>query len=259
MYGGGARISENAHLMQCIISNNYAKINGGGIIFSYGGIISDCNIIGNITSNDGGGVYCDAGGLVNRCLISHNSSERFGGGVCFLEHSGEGGKVDNSIIFMNTSKEKGGGIYCWDGGIINNSTIVKNSTGNSAGGIFCSLSGTLRNSIVYYNSAEINDNFYINGGTFEYSCSFPLTIGEGNISNNPEFINIVSNDFRLELLSQCINVGTNVYAISDLDLDGNPRIVDGIVDMGAYEYIPEPTLFIVYNLSFIYYLIKRKK
>ena len=30
------------------------------------------------------------------------------------------------------------------------------------------------------------------------------------------------------------------------DLDGNPRIIGGQVDMGSYEFIPEPTLFIIY-------------
>ena len=40
--------------------------------------------------------------------------------------------------------------------------------------------------------------------------------------------------------SPCINAGTNAYAPMPFDLDGNSRIHDGTVDMGCYEFVPEP-------------------
>jgi len=55
-----------------------------------------------------------------------------------------------------------------------------------------------------------------------------------------------------------VDAGTNAFAAIPVDLDGNPRIHDGTVDMGCYEFIPEPCfylLFIIYQLLFI---IKRE-
>jgi hypothetical protein len=40
---------------------------------------------------------------------------------------------------------------------------------------------------------------------------------------------------RLQPASPCINAGQNSYVPGGSDLDGNPRIVGGTVDMGAYE------------------------
>lgn len=59
--------------------------------------------------------------------------------------------------------------------------------------------------------------------------------GFGNITNPPLFIN-TNNDFHLQSNSPCINSGNNSYVANAIDLDGNPRIVGGTVDIGAYEY-----------------------
>ena len=61
--------------------------------------------------------------------------------------------------------------------------------------------------------------------------------GTANINADPLFVDAGSDDLRLWFFSPAINAGHNGYLPADVttDLDGNPRIVGGVVDMGAYE------------------------
>jgi hypothetical protein len=62
------------------------------------------------------------------------------------------------------------------------------------------------------------------------------TNGIGNITNAPLFVNQAEGNLRLQSNSPCINSGRNASAPAGSDLDGNPRIVGGRVDIGAYEF-----------------------
>ncbi|MEL6502479.1 MAG: Calx-beta domain-containing protein, partial [Cyanobacteria bacterium J06623_1] len=62
---------------------------------------------------------------------------------------------------------------------------------------------------------------------------------EGNITEDPLFVNAEEGDFRLELDSPGVNMGNNNLVSSEsgnTDVVGNPRIYDDEVDIGAYEY-----------------------
>lgn len=73
--------------------------------------------------------------------------------------------------------------------------------------------------------------------TAAYSCSPDLTAGvDGNITGNPLFV--AEGDYHFLAGSPCIDAGTNQpWMTSATDLDGNPRIVNSIVDIGAYEWL----------------------
>jgi len=145
-----------------------------------------------------------------------------------------------------TSNSAGGG-----GGVflvlssINNFTISGNIAGNDGGGVFCSADAFLTNCIVYYNTASSGDNWHTLAETnYAYCCTTPNPGGVGNITNDPMFVNSGAGNYYLFEASPCIDAGTNLsWMIGATDLDGNPRIHDGTVDMGCYEFIPEPGAF----------------
>ncbi|MGI5831240.1 MAG: choice-of-anchor Q domain-containing protein [Thermoguttaceae bacterium] len=51
-----------------------------------------------------------------------------------------------------------------------------------------------------------------------------------------KLINFGSMNLMLSHASPAINAGNNFYNDLNNDLAGSPRVVDGIVDIGAYEY-----------------------
>jgi len=81
--------------------------------------------------------------------------------------------------------------------------------------------------------------------------------GIGCIIENPDFVDLVLNDYHLLAGSPCIDTGTNMAWMDPpaTDLDGNPRVQDGTVDMGCYEFVPEPCclLLVIFQLFFIIY------
>ena len=58
------------------------------------------------------------------------------------------------------------------------------------------------------------------------------------VSSDPLYVDADNGDYRLQETSPVIDEGSNGYIPSDVstDLDGNARIVNVTVDMGAYEY-----------------------
>jgi hypothetical protein len=91
---------------------------------------------------------------------------------------------------------------------------------------------TANNCVIYYNTASHGPNSW--SSTLNYCCT--PDPGTGNITNEPGFLDPSGGNFHLQSNSPCINSGRNTYISSGTDLDGNPRVVAGTVDIGAYEY-----------------------
>jgi predicted outer membrane repeat protein len=124
----------------------------------------------------------------------------------------------------------------WGGGssgsTLNNCTVTGNSAGTGGGAVL----GTLNNCIVFYNSAaDYGPNYFENSDLpieVNYTCTTPMpTNGVANLTNAPKFVDLAGGNLRLQSNSPCINAGNNDYVTTSVDLDGNPRISAGVVDV----------------------------
>ena len=233
----------------CTFTSNTAQQYGGAI---YGGPgISQCSFVAN-SAERGGAVYGGSYPLtIANCIFVRNRAEYAGA----IESEGDLTLTD-SLLAENTAA-------VWGGAIANmeNTSISINCTftGNRAkygGAIFSNIECDTRviNSILWDNSAERGRQIYTSGShggstlTVDHcditggrdgihvpdGCT--LLWQEGNINAEPFFVAAAEGDFHLRPISPCINAGDNSVVDPDSgDLDGNPRIMNEIVDMGAYE------------------------
>jgi len=242
---------------------NTTDRNGGGIWNYYGELtVNNCIIYSNTASFRGGGLF-NSGGTVtlnwitisqNTCTGTAGSWATGGGGI---EVSGIAAtyttvNLINCIVNGNTATAEGydSKNYRWreghGGGIrvggpntavnITNSTIVNNEARDNGGGIRAAGTSTIKNSILWGNVAPVGAQFS-GYPTISYSLVQGGYAGTGNISDDPKFWHAYDN-LHLQDTSPAIDAGNNsdVPGYVDVDMDGNPRIHNGTVDMGAFEY-----------------------
>jgi len=165
-----------------------------------------------------------------------------------------------NALFSGNDAEFGGGLRSLDSTIVlTNATFSSNNASTDGGGIYLdSTYFTLQNCIIWRNqdssgtgSADSSIHYTAgNSVTFQYSLVQGWNPGgEGNLdgtdlNNKPLFQNSISpniapttqGDFRLKKTSPAIDIGNNSYVAGiSTDLAGNYRIVNQIVDLGAYE------------------------
>ena len=63
-------------------------------------------------------------------------------------------------------------------------------------------------------------------------------IALNNIDLAPQFFDPVNGDYHIQSTSPCKDAGTNgAPSLPATDLDGGPRIANGTVDLGCYEFL----------------------
>ena len=217
-------------LTNVIISENNTYGDGGGIhIENSNPFFTNVTINGNTTSGDGGGIYShdSSNPSLKNVNITGNSAVWGGGISCSFNSSL---CLTNVTITENTASENGGGIYCRGSNPSLLNCILWNDTPQE---IYFSQSGS-PNTITISYSDVMGDSA---GIVTNNNCTVNWL--EGNIDSDPLFINPDSLDYHFLSGSPCIDSDipdTTGLNLPTFDLDGNPRIYNGIVDMGAYEW-----------------------
>ena len=252
---GGVEMSGGL-LVGCVVTNCYTKLNAyhGGGIYLTGGTVRNCSICYNMAYDSGGaykyggGIYM-TGGLVETCHIIGNThstnaggSPGRGGGIYMTA-----GTVRNCLVARNWARETGYGIY-EAGGKVENCTIVANNytAADSSGRAFVVLEGaTAINNIVV-------ENYNVNGlanrsvesynAIWQNNCIDPLITrngvpwGDGNVNVDPAFTDFAHRDYTLGGFSACVNGGKELgWHAGAKDLNGNPRVIGPVADMGCFE------------------------
>lgn len=248
--GGGIHCSHSSPTIRnCIIRGNVAPLirlpglPGVMLVFNHGGgiycyksspIITNCYIVGNRVTGNGGGI-----GLYRSSPTIHNCV--IAGNIALHKNSGHGGSIHSNLSSPT----------------ITNCTLIENVAEGCGGGIYYrNGGGPIKNSILWSNTPEqINASFFVPVVT--YSNVQGNWSGEGNIDVDPCFADVgywepnenpedpnddfwIEGDYHMFPQSACIDAGDPNYIAepNETDLDGRPRIINGRVDMGAYEYSP---------------------
>lgn len=258
--GAGAYLSNYMTLANCNICNNHADIYGGGIYMnSTGGnvraFITNCSITGNSTSI-GAGVCDRLGATYTNCIIANNTSSTKGGGIYIYSNAEP--VLKGCLVSNNTAKE-GAALYARGQFTATNCNFVMNEALDAHGGIFNeNRHNKYTNCIIWGNTAKGEPNQVSGESDYEY-CAVQGGISEGNITevidlnedNDGEepgnFIRFVQPaegsgssfdqaDWSIMPRSIVLNAGKPyTTGLATTDLNGNPRLQKGRIEMGAYE------------------------
>jgi len=243
--GGGICVDHSGPtVIHCALTGNKGTYGGGGFFLKYGTAqITNCAVEDNYADR-GGGFYLQRGAnVIKNCLVMGNSASSFSGGI---ESEYSNPSITNCVIAHNSAGDADpstgscGGLYFLGGTpVITNSSIIYNAANITGGGIVCSGSTlTAANSVIWANTAPDAPNI-LDGSAIRYSDiqgGFP---GAGNIDADPLFAGAGSGDFHLSSVSPCIDAGDAAYipGPATTDIDGQPRLLGGRVDMGADEFL----------------------
>ena len=252
----------------------------GGVV-----AVSDSTLSGN-SAAEGGALFNDFGATltVTGSTIADNTASDVGGGIANSSPAylfGGTLTVTNSTLYGNSATSQGGGIYSQGSGsfvvpsyvgvaMVTNCTVTANQAGAGGGAYFNNLtygSLTLNNTIVAGNlqtsgaTSTAND---LGGGSITANDSLIGTTagatitGANNLLNlNPDLGPLADNGGPTQTAallagSPAIDKGANALAVDangnalTTDQRGLPRIVDGTVDIGAYE---DQTLHLVVSTT----------
>lgn len=211
----------------------------------------DCRISDNTCDGSSGAHGAYGGGayrsLLYRCEVIRNRAYRGGGGL--------------DSVFVNCTVENNEA-EGFSGAMEDGIMINCKSRGNRGSTTMCAFNSTLINCLVL-DERYLRQNSWVDcsvEGCYSYNCTFVGNHVLGGLSANclmvsrfpwssdptsatncmkcelDSFVDAAAGDYRLVATSSAIDAGDSVWARTQKDLDGNPRISREKVDVGCYEF-----------------------
>lgn len=248
-------MDQTAVLDGCTLINGYNGRDGGGIYNYYASPTLTNLLIYNNKANYGAGIFnYNASPVLEHIVLIHNTAS-VDGGAMYVD--GSSAPVMNRLTIQNNQAVSGGGIYYRNTGTarLSNAIFTGNLATNNGAAVY-NQSGDNQ-----FNNVTIVDNPFVVAGdvrfsnavvlgdiTGSYSAQNSLIKGNadltaGNLDASlltftDVFLSPATGIYSLKSGSPAIDAGNNSLLTSGdtLDLTGHQRVLNGIVDMGAYEY-----------------------
>jgi hypothetical protein len=228
--GGGVWLDTRATLTNCIFAGNLAGYGGGMYSERYSLTLSNCVFSGNTAKNNGGGMLNSETSTFSNCMFIGNYAGRNGGGIYNFAYCHP--TFSNCTFSGNYADGAGGGLYNGDdtGAILTNCILWADTPTE----IDLWIGGT---AVITYSDVE---GGWVGLGNIDVDPCF-IDPGYWNPNGTPADANDdfwVDGDYHLSLDSPCIDTGDPNFMAepNETDLDGNPRVIGGRIDMGAYEF-----------------------
>ena len=261
LYGGGMyTYNSNPALTKCTFTDNFTDVPSGVIIelgYRSGGGMHNSGSSPTLTNcsfseNSNGGMHnYNSSPILTNCTFTRNTGNYRGGGMANYDSSPI---LTNCTFSGNSAWGSGGGMANYDGSpVLTNCTFTGNEA-EACGGI-SGGSPILTNCIVWGNTPPQ----ILADVTISYSNVQGGWPGEGNMDVDPLFVDAdgddnlfgtEDDDLRLLEGSPCIDAGDNSVIQTSVvtDINGNPRIINGVVDMGTYENLLPKLLLSTWSL-----------
>jgi hypothetical protein len=227
--GGAIQNRATLTLTNCTLANNFAY-HAGGAIFNEGTLtLTDCTLSGNsVTSQFGGAI--DATGnpttLID-CTLSGNSDTTSKGGAIA---AGPLTTLTNCTLSGNSAKY-GGGIDVLSGSVTQNNTLVAGNTSPSGPDVNGAVSSNSGFNLIGDGTGMTGITNGANGNQVGTSASpiNPLLATLGNYGGPTQSLALLPGSPALDAGSNALDGGVST------DQRGDPRVVNGTVDIGAFE------------------------
>ena len=217
--GDGGDGSDGAvSLVDITLRNGWTEGNGAGIYAARSLDMNSCTVVGAVAEN-GAGIYLRSASLaMTNCVVVNNDAFEFGGAI-YMENADA--ELRNVTIAGNTAYAGGGCVVDANSTLdAYNSIIAGNAAGRTAGDV--------RNLGTVNVRAVLSDDAGWAAGE-----NNDVRIRDASL---PLFADPDAGDYSLALDSQALNLGVNEYVGAANDRVGELRVIEGVVDLGAYEF-----------------------